>query len=167
LLGADDDGPFAVLLGGTPKGGLAVAAATLVAFGAALGGWASARERYGATRPKDWAEREARVEKHPLVRLASWAGTVPVSLGASVGSVLARMTSEVDEHVFDFVPRAIAAVAGAGGWVATAAERDITLRVGARVASFRWTPSRRVVFVLVVFAVMVVVGSFVMSARSR
>lgn len=166
LLGAEDDGPFAALFGATPKGGMAVAAAAIVGFGAALGGWASARKRYGVERPASWAEREARAFAHPFFRIAAGVGAAPALVAELAARAFARLSSELDAHVFEFVPRAIAAVAGGIGWVGAEVERDLVLRFGARVVSARWTPSRRTIAAVVVAIAVVVIASFVMSARS-
>ena len=86
-------------------------------------------------------------------------GVAPVGALGGLASGLARLAAALEEHVFDFAPRAVLAVVGASGWVGAAVERDATLDAGARAAR---RGGGRVIAVLVVLCALAATTGFVM-----
>lgn len=139
LLGADGDGPLAPWLGGTPAGGAAVLAASLVTLGAALGGFSRARRRGSASLLADASALQDRGAREPVPGLAARLAGAPAYWAAG----LSHLSMALEKHVFEFVPPALVAVAGASGWIASAVERSATLRLGARAAAIVKSPRSR------------------------
>ncbi|HEY2509805.1 MAG TPA: proton-conducting transporter membrane subunit, partial [Polyangiaceae bacterium] len=83
----------------------------------ALGGWALARARYGASRAKDWDHRERRVWLYEPSAHAFWLDAIYGRILVPLTSWAAGFLAEFDQRVIDGLVNAAAGVTRAVGWV--------------------------------------------------
>jgi len=119
-VGIDDAGPVTIAPAAPVVGAPAFAAALILA-GFALGGRAAARRRYASI--EGWRARDAKLRAFDVS--AAWLPRTLVSIARAL-----------DEHVIEFVARAVGGIAWAAGWLFVRVEEESPhARAGDRVAS--------------------------------